>query len=149
MNLFFELLQEAGLGSAVQIITLIKAPPKWAEEIGQQALLHPDGTIKGCIIDEEVTREVRDCLTLLKPEQPQRFCLPAYAEMEFFCDRLLLPQRAVVFGGGCAEAEVKLKALSVLDQSRYCVSTVSLFDEQAAEAGMVCGGIMDVFIQAV
>lgn len=52
-------------------------------------------------------------------------------------------------GGGCAEANVKLKALTVLDQARSCLITISLLDEYAAESGMVCGGIMDVFIQPV
>ena len=52
-------------------------------------------------------------------------------------------------GGGCAESEAKLKALTALDQSHSCMVTISLFDGYAAEAGMVCGGTMDVFIQAV
>ena len=52
-------------------------------------------------------------------------------------------------GGGCAEAEVRLKALTVLDQVRPCVTTISMLASDAADAGMVCGGTMDVFIQPV
>ena len=51
-------------------------------------------------------------------------------------------------GGGCAEAEVKMKALTALDQERPCLTKVSLLAE-AEDAGMVCGGIMEVFIQPV
>lgn len=52
-------------------------------------------------------------------------------------------------GGGCAEAEVKLKALSVLDDRIACTASVRLLDDHAAQDGMVCGGCMDVFIQVV
>ena len=64
---------------------------------------------------------------------------------------LIFPDGRTVgtIGGGCAEAEVRLKALTVLDQVRPCVTTISLLAADAADAGMVCGGIMDVFIQPV
>jgi xanthine dehydrogenase accessory factor len=52
-------------------------------------------------------------------------------------------------GGGCAEAEVKIKALSVLDDGVACTVSVWLLDADAAKNGMVCGGTMDVFIQVV
>ena len=52
-------------------------------------------------------------------------------------------------GGGCSEAEVKIKSLSVLDNGHPCIVSISLLDEQAAVVGMVCGGTMDVFIQKV
>lgn len=52
-------------------------------------------------------------------------------------------------GGGCAEAEVKLKALQVLADDRPVLHQVDLLDDSAAAEGMVCGGIMEVFIQPV
>jgi xanthine dehydrogenase accessory factor len=52
-------------------------------------------------------------------------------------------------GGGCAEAEVKMKALSVLDDGVACTISVWLLDDDAAQNGMVCGGTMNVFIQVV
>lgn len=52
-------------------------------------------------------------------------------------------------GGGCAEAEVKLKALTVLDRNQPYLAKVSLLAEDAANAGMVCGGTMEVFIQPI
>lgn len=52
-------------------------------------------------------------------------------------------------GGGCAEAEVKSKALSVLDSGTACRVSVLLLDDHAAQNGMVCGGTMDVFIQVI
>lgn len=52
-------------------------------------------------------------------------------------------------GGGCAEAEVKMKALSVLDDGIACTTSVWLLDDDAAQNGMICGGAMEVFIQVV
>jgi xanthine dehydrogenase accessory factor len=52
-------------------------------------------------------------------------------------------------GGGCAEAEVKLKALSALDDGFPCTASVWLINDDAAQEGMICGGSMDVFIQIV
>lgn len=52
-------------------------------------------------------------------------------------------------GGGCAEAEVRLKALQVLDDNRPALYLVSLLNDVAAREGMVCGGTMEVFIQVI
>lgn len=52
-------------------------------------------------------------------------------------------------GGGCAEADVKLRALSAIDENRSFIYRISLLNDVAAEEGMVCGGIMDVFIQVI
>ncbi len=50
-------------------------------------------------------------------------------------------------GGGCAEAEVRREALSVMVDSRPRIYRVDLTDEAAEEEGMVCGGIMDVLLE--
>lgn len=52
-------------------------------------------------------------------------------------------------GGGCSEAEVKMQALAALDHNRAFVYTVNLLDDIAAAEGMVCGGVMDVFLQVI
>lgn len=52
-------------------------------------------------------------------------------------------------GGGCAEAEAKIQAISAMDQNRSFVYSLSLNNDIAAEEGMVCGGSMDVFIQVI
>lgn len=52
-------------------------------------------------------------------------------------------------GGGCSEAEAKLKALLVLDTGQPCIVSISLLGADAADIGMVCGGTMEVFIQPV
>jgi len=52
-------------------------------------------------------------------------------------------------GGGCGEADVRRQALSVLDENRPELYTVTMLNEVAADEGMVCGGIMDVFIQII
>lgn len=66
--------------------------------------------------------------------------------------KMLVTQDGQVFGtigGGCGEAEVRreaLNALSVLNSSRYMVN---MTQEHAAEEGMVCGGLMEVFIDII
>ena len=100
MNLYSEMLQDAGQGLPVQVVTLIDAPSDWADCVGQQLLVYPDGISKGCIVDATLSEAVRFFLLAAQTEKPLRFNLPGYAEMEFFCDKLLLSQRTVIFGGG-------------------------------------------------
>jgi len=52
-------------------------------------------------------------------------------------------------GGGCGEGEVRRQALMALDENRSCLYTVTMLNEMAADEGMVCGGIMEVFIQII
>lgn len=52
-------------------------------------------------------------------------------------------------GGGCGEGEVRQQALTALDENRSKLYTVTMLNEVAADEGMVCGGIMEVFIQIV
>ena len=51
-------------------------------------------------------------------------------------------------GGGCTEAEVLKKARDVIDQGGYLLMEVDLTDA-AEEEGMVCGGVMEVLIEAI
>lgn len=50
-------------------------------------------------------------------------------------------------GGGCGEAEVRRQALIAIDDNRSQLYTVRMLNDAAADEGMVCGGIMEVFIQ--
>lgn len=52
-------------------------------------------------------------------------------------------------GGGCGEAEVRRQALTVLDGNQSQLYTVRMLNDVAADEGMVCGGIMEVFIQII
>jgi len=52
-------------------------------------------------------------------------------------------------GGGCCEAEVRQQALLAMDENRSRTHTVNLLNEIAADEGMVCGGIMEFFIQVL
>ena len=49
-------------------------------------------------------------------------------------------------GGGCGEAEVKREALDALATLTPTKYTVNMTNDMALEEGMVCGGIMEVFI---
>lgn len=52
-------------------------------------------------------------------------------------------------GGGCGESEVKMRAISVLDDGQPVIQLVDLMDDPALVESMVCGGKMEVFIQPV
>lgn len=50
-------------------------------------------------------------------------------------------------GGGCGEAEVRWQALQVMEENRPQLLEVNLANDLAGEEGMVCGGVMTVFIE--
>ena len=52
-------------------------------------------------------------------------------------------------GGGCAEAEIRLEALQVMDEGIDRVREIGLYDSVAAVEGMVCGGFMKVLLQCI
>ncbi|SJZ33518.1 XdhC/CoxI family protein [Selenihalanaerobacter shriftii] len=65
---------------------------------------------------------------------------------------VVLPDGRTVgtIGGGCGEAEVRQKALDIINgQLDSLVHTNKLSNDVAAEEGMVCGGRMEVFIEAI
>jgi xanthine/CO dehydrogenase XdhC/CoxF family maturation factor len=64
---------------------------------------------------------------------------------------LVFPQGNVhgTVGGGCIEAEIRRSALLAIDEGKSSTQTFSLFDDAAAEEGMACGGVMEVFIQVL
>jgi xanthine/CO dehydrogenase XdhC/CoxF family maturation factor len=64
---------------------------------------------------------------------------------------LILPDGRTygTIGGGCGEAEVRREALMALDENRSGLYTVTMLNEAAADEGMVCGGVMEVFIQII
>lgn len=52
-------------------------------------------------------------------------------------------------GGGCVEADVRQKALSVIDNQKSELIKVDMTGADAEEDGMVCGGIIEVFIEPI
>jgi xanthine dehydrogenase accessory factor len=50
-------------------------------------------------------------------------------------------------GGGCGENDVWLAAQEVAASGRPRIVRVDLTDDYAVEAGMVCGGVMDVLVE--
>ncbi|MCL5958420.1 MAG: XdhC family protein [Chloroflexi bacterium] len=64
---------------------------------------------------------------------------------------LILPGGEVVgtVGGGCVEAEVWQEAKEVMKTGEPKLVSFSLTADLAADTGMICGGIMDMFIEPV
>ncbi len=52
-------------------------------------------------------------------------------------------------GGGCVEAEVWQEAKEVVKTGEPKLLSFSLTADLAADTGMICGGIMDMFIEPV
>ncbi len=52
-------------------------------------------------------------------------------------------------GGGCGEAEVWRAALDVIETRRPRVVLVDLTEDIDSDRGAICGGTMDVFVEAV
>ena len=52
-------------------------------------------------------------------------------------------------GGGCMEAEVKVRARHMLaaGQERYATCSVDMTGREAEEEGLVCGGVMEIFLE--
>lgn len=66
---------------------------------------------------------------------------------------LILPDGSCVgtIGGGCAEAEIVKKALRMMRSQETApqIYHVDMTGRDAGDEGMVCGGVIDVFLEAV
>lgn len=62
---------------------------------------------------------------------------------------IILPDGRMLgtIGGGCAEAEVRQRALEVLKTNQPELYRLDLTAEVAEDEGMICGGIMEVFME--
>lgn len=52
-------------------------------------------------------------------------------------------------GGGCGEDEARQRALTALDAGRPCRHEITLTNAVAADEGMACGGVMEIFINVL
>ncbi|MBM4049417.1 MAG: xanthine dehydrogenase, partial [Planctomycetes bacterium] len=52
-------------------------------------------------------------------------------------------------GGGCVEAEVFAAAKEVIKEERPRLVSFRLTEKQMVESGLICGGVMDVFIEPI
>ena len=52
-------------------------------------------------------------------------------------------------GGGCMEAEVWQEAMKVMAEDRPKTLHLDLTGREAEEGGMICGGIMDIYIEPI
>jgi xanthine dehydrogenase accessory factor len=64
------------------------------------------------------------------------------AKMLFFAGG----ETAGTVGGGCVEAEVWAEAREALRKGEPALHQFALTADEASEEGMVCGGVMDIFI---
>lgn len=67
----------------------------------------------------------------------------AGAQVLFYLDG----RTAGTIGGGCGEAEVRRQAFRVIETGKATLVDVNLTHDIAEEDGMVCGGVMEVFIE--
>lgn len=50
-------------------------------------------------------------------------------------------------GGGCSEAAIIRDAIDIIGSKKYMLKTIDMTGDVAEDEGMVCGGIMEVFIE--
>jgi xanthine dehydrogenase accessory factor len=58
-------------------------------------------------------------------------------------------EAAGTVGGGCIEAEVWAEAREAMRSGQSALHNFSLTADEASEEGMVCGGTMEIFIDAI
>jgi xanthine dehydrogenase accessory factor len=93
------------------------------------------------LVQEAVERGERVAMATVahtRGSTPQR----AGAKMLFFMNG----ETAGTVGGGCVEAEVWAEAREALRTGKAALYQFSLTADEASEEGMVCGGVMEVFI---
>lgn len=101
MTLFEILLAAAERGEAVQMVTLVGAPPKNTSLLGQMLLLFPDGRVEGELLNADFTERVLSITKGRHWDQPQ--VLPIiYDQQEYkvFWNSLVKKKRAVILGCG-------------------------------------------------
>src|SRR3982750_3701852 len=64
---------------------------------------------------------------------------------------LVLPDGRTVgtLGGGCVEAEVRKVALQLLSRDESKLMEFSLDHDYGWDDGLICGGVMEIFIQTI
>lgn len=64
---------------------------------------------------------------------------------------LVDPEQGLVgtIGGGCGEGEVIKIALEVLHTGKPCIVRVDLTEDLLSLSPAVCGGIMEIFVEAI
>jgi xanthine dehydrogenase accessory factor len=84
---------------AVEVITLVQAPPEHRSFLGQMMLVFPDGQVEGRIIDEKTTAAVKEKMAKQECRPPALLEFPADGH-RFFWSRSERKRRAVIAGGG-------------------------------------------------
>ena len=52
-------------------------------------------------------------------------------------------------GGGCVEADIRRTALSCIENKTSKIVRVDMTGNEAEEDGMVCGGILELFVEPI
>jgi len=96
------------------------------------------------LLDTAIERGERVAIATVantKGSTPQR----CGAKMLFFQDG----KTKGTVGGGCVEAEVWAEAKVALRTGKSSLHRFSLTADEASEEGMVCGGVMEIFIEVL
>jgi xanthine dehydrogenase accessory factor len=98
---------------------------------------------------------VRELIVALDAKRPVAYCRlvetrgstpqKAGAMMLVFADG----SQAGTLGGGCVEAEVKRRAISLLEEGKSEVCTFQLDSDYGWDDGLICGGRMQILVEPV
>lgn len=100
MNIFSELLQDLQAARPVCLVTLASAPLEFRHCLGAQLLLYPGGEVRGCIVDELLTRSIVNKLATESWSQARLFQIEECPGFEFFWDMPAAKRRILIFGAG-------------------------------------------------
>ncbi len=87
-------------GGHVVSVTLLKAPAAHAAAVGRMLLLLPDGTVEGCLIDDEFTALVAGQVRSRTGDEAATLETSYDGACTLFCDNWRRQAGVVIFGGG-------------------------------------------------
>lgn len=133
---------EVAISIMAQVISQKRLSKTTLEENSKKKVLQSDfdfQVIENLAMEEEGKRAIITVLST-KGSVPRK----AGAKMIVWPDGRILGS----IGGGCSEAEVIQVARNLIETGGYQIQLIDMTGEVAEEEGMVCGGTMEVFIEA-
>lgn len=97
--MFEHLLAAAERGQVVQTVTLIDAPK--GVDLGQMLLMYPDGSVDGCLVNDDFSKQVQLELSFEQWQKPQVVSIN-YQQQQYrvFWQALTSKNKAIILGAG-------------------------------------------------
>ncbi|SMD11586.1 XdhC family protein [Sporomusa malonica] len=135
--IFNKLLPVMDSGGTVDIVTVIDSSPDNCNHIGQMLLIHTNGRLDGCQLDNFVSEKILDIVRNTVWTKPTTIWIEDQAggKYRFFWDRIVNKFRAIVLGGGHISQPL-VQMLSLLDFEVTVIDDRPEFANQARFPGV-------------